>query len=74
MFNVEESKTPVVAFVARSSADEWDKIIPSRQNTESLRKAGREMQSGFLFFLFLVLSIRSWAFDVERSAFAFTIV
>jgi hypothetical protein len=27
-FNVEEPKKPVVAFVARSSADEWDNIIP----------------------------------------------
>ncbi|HVI78271.1 MAG TPA: hypothetical protein VM715_08910 [Candidatus Acidoferrum sp.] len=27
-FNVEESKKPVIAFLARSSADEWDNIIP----------------------------------------------
>jgi uncharacterized RmlC-like cupin family protein len=33
VFNMSESE-PVVAFVARSSADEWDKIIPYDRSSE----------------------------------------
>jgi uncharacterized RmlC-like cupin family protein len=34
VFNMSDTE-PVVAFVARSSADEWDKIIPYDRNSES---------------------------------------
>jgi uncharacterized RmlC-like cupin family protein len=34
VFNISDTE-PVVAVVARSSADEWDKIIPYDRNSES---------------------------------------
>jgi uncharacterized RmlC-like cupin family protein len=34
VYNMSDTE-PVVAFVARSSADEWDKIIPYDRNSES---------------------------------------
>ena len=34
VFNISDTE-PVVAFVARSSADEWDKIIPYDRNSDS---------------------------------------
>ena len=40
VFNMSDTE-PVVAFVARSSADEWDKIIPYDRNSRA--KAEREM-------------------------------
>ena len=67
----------MVAFIARSSADEWDNIILTSEHriAKESMNAGREMQSAVLFSCSCSLHchIRRWALDVERSAFAFTL-
>jgi uncharacterized RmlC-like cupin family protein len=40
VFNMSDTE-PVVAFVARSSADEWDKIVPYDRNAPT--KAAKEI-------------------------------
>ena len=41
VFNMSDT-APVVAFVARSSADEWDKIVPYERAKNSPRKSGTQ--------------------------------
>ena len=67
VFNMSATE-PVVAFVARSSADEWDNIIPyERTEQQGARDCAAGLASETLALL------RRWVFDVERSAFASSI-